>query len=153
MRYYQDVLKRYPSWVHSSISAFAQATADLRLNKSVPIYAILLNTFLTVFYVIVGTFNGLLIFVGLSEYLIFFFCVLGIFIIRARGERGSEPQTYRTWTLNPVIFISVSFLLVLRGVIANALQGVAILVVIIMGWILFTLRFPKSSRYSPTAIL
>jgi hypothetical protein len=55
--------------------------------------------------------------------------------------------------MNPVIFISVSFLLVLRGVIANALQGVAILVVVIMGWILFTLRFPKSSRYSSIAVL
>jgi L-type amino acid transporter 6 len=82
---------------------------------------------------------------GLSEYFIFFFCVVGIFVIRARKRAASEPEIYRTWTWNPVIFTIVSGLLVLRGIIANVLQGAAILTVLTVGWVFYWMYFRNTS--------
>ncbi|KAE9970604.1 hypothetical protein BLS_004850 [Venturia inaequalis] len=105
--------------------------------------AIFLNAMMASTYTILGTFDQLLVFVSLSEYLIFFFCVVGIFIIRARPRAVEDPQPYRTWTFNPVLFTIISGLLVLRGILANIFQGFAMVVVLAVGWAFYWLYFKK----------
>lgn len=54
-----------------------------------------------------------------------------------------DPQAYRTWTFNPVLFTILSGLLVLRGIIANIFQGLAMLTVLTIGWAFYWLYFKK----------
>jgi hypothetical protein len=96
----------------------------------------------------IGTFNSLLVFIGLSEYFFFFFCVLGVFIIRARATElrkisdfDPTSKPYRTWTVNPMVFLVLSGTFVLRGVVANMLQGLALGSVIAGGWVIFRWKF------------
>ncbi|KAI9858091.1 MAG: Y+L amino acid transporter [Trichoglossum hirsutum] len=151
---------------------FARVTAELRWEKGVPVYAMILNALFASFYIASGTFSALITFVGISEFLFFFFTVLGIFRLRTiarannadskessaitssrsspfsslSSSRSSSPcfstpsdsgddhnakihrhrRGYRTWTLNPLIFCLVSMCLVVRGVIEEPAQGLAI---------------------------
>ncbi|KAF2666913.1 amino acid transporter [Microthyrium microscopicum] len=150
MLYYDKILRKWPLFLSYPIIKFAKSTAKLRITGHIPIYAIMLNAFMAIFYVVVGTFNGLVVFVGIAEYFFFFFCVLGVFVIRARRARNSEPHLYQTWTINPLIFITLSSLFVIRGLVANPLQGVALCAVSLVGWIVFWIRFP--SRHHHTSI-
>lgn len=116
-------------------------------------FPLLLNGILTSIFILVGTFTGLITLIGIYPSapcrmatrvfaadtvteMIKFFCymmsVLGIFILRRRVDKqmqiGSQPtyKTYRTWVGNPIIFASVSGLLIARGALSAPLQAPAI---------------------------
>jgi len=61
--------------------------------------------------------------------------------MRQRRKSTAGPDEYRTWTLNPVLFVFMSGLLVLRGIFANFLQGIAILIVFMVAWIFYVRNF------------
>lgn len=63
---------------------------------------------------------------GIAEYVFLLFAVLGLFILRQQPELR-EPVP-RTWTINPIIFCVCSAFIVLRGVITDPFQGLALLV-------------------------
>lgn len=132
-----------------------------------------MNWALASFYIAIGTFNGLITFVGMyatfmprlywpvrptgiSEYFFFFLAVLGI--SRLRSIKPEDPYSYRTWTFNPVIFCLVSGFLVLRGIITDAFQASAIFILIIAGWFIFkhwfreevSTRWGRSSAILPS---
>ena len=120
-----------------------------------------MNACITSFYILIGTFDSLVTFigkwlslssimdrkiiakapVGISEYSFFLLAVLGIFILR-RGV-SSLVSEYRTWTFNPVIFCIFSTLLLVRGVITDPAQGFAIFFVTLIGWAVFKRGFPS----------
>ncbi|KAI1341999.1 large neutral amino acids transporter small subunit 1 [Xylariaceae sp. FL0016] len=125
------------------VQVLARLTRSVRWERSVPILALLANGLLACFYVAIGSFNGLVTFVGLSEYVFFMMSVLGILVLRkgeSHGPTGSSPS-YRTWIGNPIIFATVSGLLILRGMIQEPLQGLAILFVGLLGLVVFYKRF------------
>jgi solute carrier family 7 (L-type amino acid transporter), member 6 len=114
----------------------------------------LLNAAVASFYVIIGTFSSLLTFIGMSfpppplrltptnlatlnpgisEYLFFFFAVLGVFVLRKRALPSEAVP--RTWTLNPIIFCVFSGFIVLRGIITDPFQGLAVFVCVGVGWV------------------
>lgn len=122
-------------------------------------YAMIGNTLLATCYILVGTFDSLLTFIGMSfaaisglsvtahkfwphlgitEYLFLFLSVLGIFILRRRQD-GLKSHPYRTWTINPACFCVFSSYIVVRGVITNPFQGLAIVVLILIGSGIFRL--------------
>jgi L-type amino acid transporter 6 len=131
-------------------------------------------------YVLVGSFNGLVTFIGnyplsaswlpllrpadqatntitgIAEYFFFLMSVLGILVLR-RAERfkpgGAGSGKHNTWIGNPIIFATVSGLLILRGVIAEPLQGLAILLVGLLGLVVFYMRFGLRGFEKPTAII
>lgn len=59
---------------------------------------------------------------------------------------------YNTWIGNPIIFASVSGLLILRGVIAEPLQGLGILVVGLLGLGVFYYRFGSRGFEMPAVV-
>ena len=122
------------------------------------IYPLLLNCILVSFYICIGTFNGLVTFVGtqdrlelqqgtqltdlptgIADYLFFFLAVLGIYKIR----RAGVSTDYKTWTLSPVIFCFVSGFTVLRGIVTDPLERAAIGALVAVGWIIFKWKFAK----------
>lgn len=132
-----------PLVVRLPVLLLARMTRNLRWQRSVPIFALLMNGMLASFYLIIGSFNGLVTFIGITEYFWFMMSVLGILVLR-RAEKYQPNGTasrYNTWIGNPVIFASVSALLIFRGVVAEPLQGLAILVVGLVGLAVFYSRF------------
>ncbi|KAN0072291.1 large neutral amino acids transporter small subunit 1 [Elaphomyces granulatus] len=140
----REMTQRWPSWVVWCITRFAKATGRLRLEQGVPVYAMLLNAILTSIYVLIGTFRGLLTFVGITEYLIFILTVLALFRLRLHPPTPpSSPMAvkfprvtvYRTNIVNPVIFCVLSTFLVGRGVVTEAAQGGALIAVFGLLWV------------------
>ncbi|KAH0555984.1 hypothetical protein GP486_006072 [Trichoglossum hirsutum] len=133
----------WPQWIVEIVTGFARVTATKRLDAGVPIYAMLLTALLTTLYIMMGTFRGLLIFIGLLEYFVFTLVVLSLFRLRrhspppshSHSSAGPKPvaTVYRTRTLNPVVFCTLSTFLVARGVLVEPTQGVAIVVMLGVG--------------------
>ncbi|KAI3392901.1 hypothetical protein diail_4988 [Diaporthe ilicicola] len=155
------------SVLKTSVTWFAEATRELRWRRGVPVYAMLLNGLLAAFFIVAGGFNGLVVLIGLAEYTCFLAAVLGLLLMRSReryeasrrhsglsrnGDRNSNngssirstsshPSRYRTWIGNPVVFSSVSAFLILRAVVTDPFQGLAILLVAGSGVAGFSMRF------------
>lgn len=79
-------------------------------------------------------------------YFFLLLCTIGVIVIRIRGKAdGSERRlTDQTWIGNPIIFSTVSGFIVLRGILNDYLQGLAIIVVLAIGFVIFRIRFRGS---------
>ncbi|KAI0129942.1 large neutral amino acids transporter small subunit 1 [Xylariales sp. AK1849] len=124
---------------------FPAILANLHCNNAhdEAAFALLLNGTMASFYVLIGSFNGLVTFIGIAEYFFFLMSVLGILVLReAEKNKANGPVSkYNTWIGNPIIFAVVSSLLILRGIITEPFQGLAILLVGLLGLAVFYSRF------------
>ena len=117
-------------------------------------YAMLMNYFVAVFYVVIGTFDSLVTFIGmlpvpargshaderesgLCEYSFWILAVLGVFKLRRQDK---DRTAYRTMTWNPIIFCIVSSCLILRGIITNPAQGAGIAMLCLVCWATYRYR-------------
>ncbi|KAG5913655.1 hypothetical protein E4U42_000953 [Claviceps africana] len=96
-----------------------------------PIYALLLNGFITAVYCVVGEFPTLVTFYGVAGYTFYFFTVLGIIILRVKEPQLERP--YKTWITTPIIFCCVSLFLLSRAVFARPIQTIAVVAFVIAG--------------------
>ncbi|KAI3325069.1 amino acid/polyamine transporter I [Xylariaceae sp. AK1471] len=137
------------------VLVFARLTRRLRWEHSVPIFALLLNWVLTSFFILVGSFNGLITLIEMIKAFCYMMSVLGIFILRRQVDKqvptGSNP-TYRTWIGNPIIFASVSGLLIIRGALSAPLQGPAIIFFITLGLAVLYRRFSPRAHEAPPPV-
>ncbi|KAG0123953.1 amino acid permease-domain-containing protein [Tuber indicum] len=99
-------------------------------NKT-PIYAMLLNSFLTALYISVGEFGTLLTFYGVAGYTFYFLTVLGLIVLRVKEPSLERP--YRTWITTPIIFCCVSLFLISRGVFSSPLQSLVVVAFVVAG--------------------
>ncbi|KAI8625147.1 amino acid/polyamine transporter I [Xylariaceae sp. FL1651] len=117
------------------IQVLARLTRKLRWEQAVPIFALLLHGILTSVFVLIGSFSGLITLIEIIKSCCFMMSVLGIFMLRRAAKQkpsGSHPK-YITWMGNPIIFASVSGLLIIRGALSAPLQGPVILFISILG--------------------
>ena len=103
-----------------------------------PIPAILLNTVITVLYILLGSFSTLLTFYGVAGYTFYFLTVLGLIVLRARQPELERP--YKTWIITPICFCCVSLFLVTRGVFAAPVEAIAVTGFMGLGWPLYYWR-------------
>ena len=96
-----------------------------------PIAALLVNLALAMFYVALGTFETLVIFCGVTSYILYFAVVLGLLVLRVKEPRLERP--YRCWITTPVIFCCVSLFLITRTVVTSPWISIAVIVYIIAG--------------------
>ncbi|KAJ2897479.1 large neutral amino acids transporter small subunit 1 [Zalerion maritima] len=141
--YINETLWMLPKTLRWPFIRASEATRKLRWHKSVPLFAHLLNGVLSALYALVGNFNGLITFIGMAEYSCFLLSVIGVFILRAREARKSTGPSLvpRTWTGNPIIFSTLSSLLILRVLMTEPLQALAICGVQTVGLGVFYSRF------------
>ncbi|KAK6335041.1 hypothetical protein TWF718_010483 [Orbilia javanica] len=111
-----------------------------------PIYAMLLNGFLTSFFVIIGSFEALIAFYGVAGYSFYFLTVLGLIILRYR-EPGLE-RPYKCWIVTPIVFCCVSLFLVSRGVFGAPIQTAGVIIFVMIGVVVFWVRVgpPKALK-------
>ncbi|GAA4000692.1 amino acid permease [Hymenobacter fastidiosus] len=77
-------------------------------KAGIPIRAMLLQTALTLVFVLTGTFEKVLLYAGFVLSLFTFLTVLGLFVLRVR--RPDLPRPYRAWgyPLTPLLFLALS---------------------------------------------
>lgn len=109
-----------------------------------PINAVLLSSFLATFYILFGSFRALLTLNGLGEYSFFFLTVLGAIILRYR-EPGLE-RPYKTFAINPLLFVLVSGFVVVRGALFAPVQAIIIVAIWVLGVIFYKTRQYLASR-------
>jgi hypothetical protein len=115
----------------------------------------LLNALLATIYILMGTFRGLLTFVGITEYLIFILTVLALFRLRSHSPLALMPSSpniesagamiYRTHIVNPVVFCVLSVFLVGRGVVTEPAQGAALAAVLGALWVIWRLKEKRAT--------
>ncbi|EMC96741.1 hypothetical protein BAUCODRAFT_70153 [Baudoinia panamericana UAMH 10762] len=96
-----------------------------------PIYAMVLNYFLTAIYIIIGDFATLTTFYGVASYLFYFAAVVGLITLRIREPELERP--YKCWIVTPVVFCCVSLFLVSRAIFAKPGQALIVFVFIAAG--------------------
>ncbi|KAI0434552.1 amino acid/polyamine transporter I [Xylaria sp. FL1042] len=130
----EHYFRRVLTWpFRPPVLVFARLTRRLRWEHSVPVFALLLNGILASVFILVGSFTGLITLIEMVKFFCYMMSILGIFIIRRKTDKriptGSYPPpwTYRTWIGNPIIFATVSGVLIIRGALSAPLQAPVIL--------------------------
>ncbi|KAI0967517.1 amino acid/polyamine transporter I [Xylaria arbuscula] len=170
----EPYFRRQLAWpFRPPVLAFARLTRRLRWEHSVPVFAFLLNGILASVFIVIGSFTGLINLIGYTFFhllpgsdmyvvtnanleMIKFFCymmsILGLFVIRRKVDKqvltGSHPshRTYRTWVGNPIIFASVSGVLIIRGALSAPLRAPVVLFIGILVLAILYRRFSSDVR-------
>jgi len=95
-------------------------------QAGIPVRAMLLQTGLTLLFVLTGTFEAVLLYAGFVLSLFTFLTVLGLFVLRVR--RPELPRPYRAWgyPVTPLIFLALSgwtLIFILRDKPVESLYG------------------------------
>ncbi|KAM0344157.1 hypothetical protein ACHAPU_007879 [Fusarium lateritium] len=109
-----------------------------------PINAVILSVILASLYILFGSFRALLTLNGLGEYSFFFLTVLGAIILRYREPDLERP--YKTFSINPIVFVVVSGFVVVRGAIFAPTQAIVILAIWVLGLVFYKARQYWASR-------
>ena len=101
-------------------------------HAGIPVRALLLQTAITLAFILKPSFQGVLIYAGFVLNLFTFLTVLGLFVLRVR--RPDLPRPYRAWgyPITPLIFLSLSgwtLFFILRDKPWESLYGLATLAV------------------------
>lgn len=82
----------------------------LHARTNTPINAIVLQFCFMVLYILVGDFEKLVTFYGVSAWIFFFATVLGLIVLRFREPELTRP--YKCWLMTPIIFCCAAIFLV-----------------------------------------
>lgn len=100
-------------------------------KNGIPVRALLLQTSLTLLFILTATFEQVLLYAGFILSLFTFLTVLGLFVLRLR--RPELPRPYRAWgyPVTPLVFLALSgwtLVFILRDKPTESLYGLATLV-------------------------
>ncbi|EGN95941.1 hypothetical protein SERLA73DRAFT_185376 [Serpula lacrymans var. lacrymans S7.3] len=105
-----------------------------RLHKSrqTPVNAILLQSFLTIAFIVIGGgFRSLINFSVVASWSFYFLTVLGLVILRVKEPMLERP--YKTWIITPLLFCSVAIFLLCMPIFAAPLEAIAVLGFVLAG--------------------
>lgn len=125
-------------------SKFMQFIADDAGLFYTPIFAMVLNAFISFIYVVIGDFGTLTTFYGVAGYTFYFFTVLGLIVLRVREPTLDRP--YKCWITTPIIFCCISLFLLSRAVFAEPLQTLIVVAFIIAGLPLYYWRLGSRGK-------
>jgi len=105
-----------------------------KLNKSrkTPMNAILLQTAMTIAFIVIGGgFRSLVNFSVVASWSFYFLTVLGLVILRVKEP--NLPRPYKTWIITPLTFCAVAIFLLCMPIIAAPLEAVAVFGFVLAG--------------------
>ncbi|KZV62829.1 amino acid transporter [Peniophora sp. CONT] len=104
----------------------------LHSTRRTPLNAMLLQAFLTSFFVLLGGgFRSLINFAVVASWAFYFLTVLGLVILRFKEP--ALPRPYKTWITTPLIFCAVALFLLYMPVVAAPIQALAVLGFVLAG--------------------
>lgn len=100
----------------------------VKTQKGIPVYAIALQSIITIILILTSSFENVLTYVGFTLSLFTFLTVLGLFVLRIRKPDLARP--YRTWgyPVTPIIFLGLTLwtmIFVFRDKPVESLYGLA----------------------------
>ena len=109
---------------------------SVKNNNDIPMVAIIVQSTVTLFFILTSTFESVLVFSGFVMGLNTFFAVAGVFILRFKnlGEAG-----YRTWgyPVTPLVFLGLMAWTLVYILVTRPEEGIAGLVVVLIGLALY----------------
>ncbi|KAF9075259.1 amino acid transporter [Rhodocollybia butyracea] len=104
----------------------------LHKTRKTPLNATLLQTALTLVFILVGGgFRSLVNFSVVASWFFYFLTVLGLVILRVKEPMLERP--YKTWIMTPLIFCGVALFLLFMPIIAAPLEAGAVLIFVLAG--------------------
>lgn len=104
----------------------------LHSSRKTPLNATLLQSSLTLMYILVGGgFRSLINFAVVASWGFYFLTVLGVVVLRVK-EPGLE-RPYKTWIITPLVFCAVAIFLLCMPVIASPVEAIAVLGFVLAG--------------------
>lgn len=151
--YYDNTLKGLPYFIRAPIKSFARRTEKLRIEERVPVYAVTISYLLGSLYILVGTFNGFIVFGGIATSMFNLLMVAGLFKLRRANKEGDAtlPLTYRAWTVNPVLYLLITLIVTLAGMAAHPYLSVAVLAFVVMGYLVYRATFARGKEHRVSA--
>lgn len=117
-----------------------------RKRNDVPYVAILLQSLISIFFILTSTFEQVIIFVGFTLNLFTFLSVLGVFVTRYRQKgKGVSFRTFG-YPYLPAFFLMVNTWILVYGFIYKPHESIAGLVITASGWIIYIISKPVNSR-------
>ena len=93
---------------------------------------------MTLFFILTGSFQSLLTFVGMAEWVFYVSTVVGLLILRRREPE--LPRPYRIALPLPLIFVVVGSLVIVRSAIFAPIQSSVLAALFIVGTLISKLR-------------
>lgn len=104
----------------------------LHKTRKTPLNATLLQTTITVLFILVGGgFRSLINFSVVASWAFYFLTVLGLVILRIKEPLLERP--YKTWIITPLTFCAVALFLLCMPIIAAPLEATAVLGFVLAG--------------------
>ena len=109
---------------------------SIRNQNGIPAIAILVQSAITLFFILTSTFESVLIFSGFVMGLNTFFAVAGVFVLRARQP---DAEGYRTfgYPLTPAIFLALMAWTLVYILINRPEEGIAGLGIVALGVVVY----------------
>ena len=123
---------------------------SIRNRNGIPTVAILVQSAITLFFILTSTFESVLVFSGFVMGLNTFFAVAGVFVLRARqpDTPGYRTPGYRTlgYPLTPIIFLGLMAWTLIYILVNRPEEGIAGLGIVAAGAVLYvvTIIWPPS---------
>jgi APA family basic amino acid/polyamine antiporter len=120
------------------------AKLSIRSGKGIPVYAILVQSAITLAYIYTATFQQVLLYAGFTLNLITAVTVAGVFVLR-RSDPGIE-RPYRTWGYpwTPIAFLLLSGWSLVFMLIDRPQESLAGLLTLSAGLVIYFLDYARS---------
>ena len=111
-----------------------------RNAKHVPVYAVILQSIISIGLIITGTFEDIILYVGFTLSLFTLLTVAGIFIFRANQPNVERP--YKTWgyPITPIIFLCLTLWTLFYTFINHLIPSIIGLFTLVVGVIVFLIN-------------
>ncbi|MBN1114497.1 MAG: amino acid permease [Oligoflexia bacterium] len=108
-------------------------------DKGAPVFSVLMQTFVALTLILTSTFQEVMIYMGFILTLLNSLAVAGVFIIRRRNITCDCEAVYRTpfYPYVPLLFLLLSFWMMLYVFIQNPIQSIAGIFTLILGLLVF----------------
>ncbi|KAF2463265.1 amino acid transporter [Lindgomyces ingoldianus] len=128
----------------ASENTLAPSTSAVEINTTsnspydAPIPANILALMVTLAYIITGSFQGLLIFVGMAEWVFYVSAVIGLLILRHTEPELHRP--YRPMLVLPIVFVIIGTLVITRSAMFAPVQSGVLAGLLVVGTLISHLR-------------
>ena len=111
-----------------------------KTHKGVPIYAILVQSLISLVLILTASFEKIIIFVGFTLNIFTFLTVLGVFIHRYRFKNVERP--YKTWgyPIVPIIFLLLMLWIFIGLLIVRPKESLLGILTVFSGFIFYFLN-------------
>jgi APA family basic amino acid/polyamine antiporter len=119
-------------------------------SNGLPANAILLQSSLTILFILSSSFESILVFAGFTLALNSFATVLGVFVLRRRQPQLPRPYKTFLYPLTPLVYLALTGWTLFFVLMNRPVEGLFGLGIIAVGLVLYFLSYLKSRSYQVT---